>query len=318
MPSRSKKKAPLYLKKVTNVDGFLIPQSGGALRRIWQEAKIPSIHELEQGFLGSGSMVTETQFLSLRVVYRLAKEPKDLRKCLSRYGHDEVWIAAEDLVADSAELQTYLNLIDKAISVANIEKGDELHPGEFKLVKTFQEQLVHLEQDDQKGDDIRYEGPPPPEYKDTDSGKGKGKGRWEEFKGTLSRKAGRKARETIRQLAEEDSGPYNEGEPDEEYTEEEAEGEARLEKAPNMALILLLEPLSELVKNSGVEWSIDDVKFSPSFGKGFFNTWTDGTMRVRSSHETLAIVEVKKRSRGIRTKDIILQEGRRDGGMVCE
>ncbi|GIK05125.1 hypothetical protein Aspvir_009227 [Aspergillus viridinutans] len=85
--------------------------------------------------------------------------------------------------------------------------------------------------------------------------------------------------------------------------------DAKDEATPNAALVVFLQCLTGLVTGLPIECVLNRISFTPFFGKGGYNTVTDGVLRVSKTLAPLSIVEVKKMMRYKRTAAIIMQEG---------
>jgi len=81
----------LLLKPKTDVRGFGLPQTPDELRKLLKKARVRSIHNLGQGYLGSGSQITKKQFLALRVVYPSLVPHSKLLESLDVYGLGKFW-----------------------------------------------------------------------------------------------------------------------------------------------------------------------------------------------------------------------------------
>jgi hypothetical protein len=79
--------------------------------------------------------------------------------------------------------------------------------------------------------------------------------------------------------------------------------DAEDEMVVNAATGALLQALLHLTP-SVFEWVLNPVTFNPSFKHGKYTALTDGALR----NEIVAILEVKKRSRAIKEKEIVIQE----------
>ncbi|KAF5010528.1 hypothetical protein F66182_15450 [Fusarium sp. NRRL 66182] len=133
----------LFAKEVTDVPNFVIPKSVDNFSNLWVKARISSIHELEQGYFGSGSNVTQTQYLAFRIIHAPSPlEPESLDQYLGIYGLDDVWADATHRVAQSTEYKAYVDLIRRGISVIDLPSDHQSYPGSFKPVKRVQEQIA--------------------------------------------------------------------------------------------------------------------------------------------------------------------------------
>jgi hypothetical protein len=97
------KKPKLLPKGITNIPDFAVPACEEELDELIRRAKVKPINELDQGYLGSGSDVTQTQFASVRIVFPPTKYITCFRQAAlrARYGLDTVWEVAVQLVQNS-------------------------------------------------------------------------------------------------------------------------------------------------------------------------------------------------------------------------
>ncbi|GFF59304.1 hypothetical protein IFM51744_09869 [Aspergillus udagawae] len=151
------------------------------------------------------------------------------------------------------------------------EKDNQIWPGSFVAARRLQEQAMTVEGIHDR--DRAEVGPPASKRLRCRSD-------------TTSRPEGKKPLDTLKDL------------PD-------AEDEA----TPNAALVVFLQCLTGLVTGLPIEWVLNRTSFTPMFGKGGYNTVTDGVLRVSKTLAPLSIVEAKKRVRYKRTAAIIMQEG---------
>ncbi|KAF3388252.1 hypothetical protein DPV78_012275 [Talaromyces pinophilus] len=78
-------------KSRTYVRGFSQPQIPDELHKLLKKAELKSIHDLDQGYLGSGSQITQKQFLALSVVCPSLAPHSKLLESLDVYGLTKVW-----------------------------------------------------------------------------------------------------------------------------------------------------------------------------------------------------------------------------------
>lgn len=311
----------LFKKEVTDVPNFIIPESLDTLSNLWAKAKISPIHELEQGYLGSGSKVTQTQYLALRIIRSSSiRKPEYIKRSSKRFGLDKIWNDATDRVARSTEYKAYLQLIRMGISVIDLASDHPSYPGSFKPVKRVQEQIAAV-QDVDIPPEHRYRQWNQQLYKVAKSDTRKEKGKMAKLRPSFAlklssrkpsqRDSARNAKELISaQVLEQSEGPpipESAVEVDEPYVDKYYE--ALYETTPNSALILLLQGVSELVERTGLEWTFDHIHLKASFDRGSFNAWTDGAFQTRGGKDILAIVEVKKKPRERKEMEILMQEG---------
>lgn len=129
----------LLPKSKTDVRGFSLPQTPEELRKLLKKAGLKSIHDLDQGYLGSGSQITQKQFLALRVVCPSLAPHSKLLESLDVYGLSKVWNDAVRMVTQSREYQAYLKLVP-ATQPLHFDHGAPDYPGLFLLVLRFQKQ----------------------------------------------------------------------------------------------------------------------------------------------------------------------------------
>lgn len=300
---------------------FVIPMSLIMLNNLWAKAKISPIHELEQGYFGSGSNVTQTQYLAFRIIYASRPiEPEVFDQLLENYGLEDVWTDAINRVAQSTEYRAYVHLIRMGISIIDLPKDHPLYPGSFKPVKRVQEQ-IRASHDVDNRRELTHRQSNQQLRRVAKSDTRKEKGKLDKLKPSLHFKAfsrrssqrdsARNAKERISaQALEQSEGPpipKSAVEADGPYVDKYYE--ALYETTPNAALILLLQGVSELVEGTGLEWTFDHIHLKASFNKASFNAWTDGALRTRGGQDILANVEVKKRSRERKEMEILMQEG---------
>lgn len=88
-----------------------------------------SINELPQGFLASGSKVTQTQYLVMRVIQSEITNPDDLADKLAGFSVTLVWTNATNIVQASPACHDYLALIHNSKLVRDVPINNLSHPG---------------------------------------------------------------------------------------------------------------------------------------------------------------------------------------------
>jgi hypothetical protein len=127
----------------TKVPGFVVPRTVQTVSRLSNVAGVRSINDLPQDCLGSGSDVTEKQFLALRIIFLGNGDFVEFRKsrCWNAWGLDDMLEKAKRLVESDTEFNTYLRLISNRISIKSVPKQSTDWPGSLKPLKFFQEQI---------------------------------------------------------------------------------------------------------------------------------------------------------------------------------
>lgn len=74
------------------------------LIRLSTQVNIPSIHDLEEDYLGSGSKATQKQFIALRIVFPEVIEYRFFESYLTSYGLIHIWGQAPDSLAMDQQL----------------------------------------------------------------------------------------------------------------------------------------------------------------------------------------------------------------------
>lgn len=141
---KRKRKAELGLSSTTDIQGFKVPQNKKDMERLWNQAQITSIHDMEQGFLGFGSKVTQRQFIALRIIFPKVREAKDLsekRAHKATYGLLSTWDHAITLVQACPEFQAYFQLIPNNVRVTTVRKSETNRPETLKPTRLIQEQI---------------------------------------------------------------------------------------------------------------------------------------------------------------------------------
>lgn len=128
-------------KSRTYVRGFSQPQIPDELHKLLKKAELKSIHDLDQGYLGSGSQITQKQFLALSVVCPSLAPHSKLLESLDVYGLTKVWNNAVQMVTQSREYQAHLKLVP-ATPPLHFDHGDPDYPGLFLPVLMSQEQTI--------------------------------------------------------------------------------------------------------------------------------------------------------------------------------
>lgn len=273
----------------TKVAGFKVPPDVKILDSLSEFAGITNINDLPQDCLGSGSDVTQRQFLALRIIFEQMKFNEiEHSSYWSEWDLTRLLIEAARRVGNCPEFQAYLELISTRTSVSTIGKGSPKWPGSLKPVKAFHEQI--LRKKNQEGTlsestsmDLRSRSRPPKvvevDIDDSDE---------------ISEAEGRPASH--------DS--------DKTYVDPSENLVAVKEPTPNAALIVLLQATCDLVSDVPWEWTLDPVYFHSRFRGGDFNVYTDGALRSTTDKSVLSIVEVKKEPRNDKNLERVqMQEG---------
>ncbi|KUL84231.1 hypothetical protein ZTR_06928 [Talaromyces verruculosus] len=150
--ARNRKLLP---KCKTDVRRFSLPQTPDELHKLLKKAGLKSIHDLDQSYLGSGSQMTQKQFLALRVVCPSLAPHSKLLKSLDVYGLTKVWNDAVQMVTQSHEYQAY-----PATPPLRFDHGDPDYPGLFSPVLMAQEQNIRSSDYSQTPKNVPKRGPP--------------------------------------------------------------------------------------------------------------------------------------------------------------
>ena len=85
--------------------------------------------------------------------------------------------------------------------------------------------------------------------------------------------------------------------------------DAEDEATPNAALLVLLQQITHLVENTGLEWVLNRTHFLAKFGgERKYNAYTDGVLRSIKHSDVFSIVETKRTMRDRSKPAIIAQE----------
>lgn len=280
----------LLPKSKTDVRGFSLPQTPEELRKLLKKAGLKSIHDLDQGYLGSGSQITQKQFLALRVVCPSLAPHSKLLESLDVYGLSKVWNDAVRMVTQSREYQAYLKLVP-ATQPLHFDHGASDYPGLFLPVLMFQKQTIRSSDSSKNPTNVPKRGSP-------EEHKPKRANYLESIRGAIQKLKSR----CFGQVTE-DSTSSDDDEP---CAEDSLE--VREEATTHAALMTLLLCISLLVRDSPVQWFLDREYFQARFKNGKCISWSDGVLRSNLDWKTLAIVKVKKRPRTVKGDEIVLQE----------
>jgi hypothetical protein len=295
----SHRRQALLPKEETNVNGFKIPKDLGTLNRLFDSAK--NIHDLTKSYLASGSHVTQQQFIGLRVIIPEPIDATRFEGYLDVFGLSSVWHPARQLVEESTEFSALIHLIANNIPVTGVYDNDQNFPGSFKPAQRALEQV--------KKQYTRPTQAPQPQtsWSRVSSSEGTQPGKVQKPRlrrtmlSTLTRKSGK-------ELVNEQQGYHFGSEESADSAYVEGKEETADEVTPNTAIILLLQSITDLAKNSMVEWTFDHIKLKATFRNGHYNAWTDGALRQASSGNILAIVEAKKHRRENKAENTMMQE----------
>ncbi|PWY91684.1 hypothetical protein BO94DRAFT_616912 [Aspergillus sclerotioniger CBS 115572] len=317
MPGPQKK--PKVAKGSLRIPNFRIPKSSVELRCLLARANLQSttIHDIEPGYLGSGSGVNERQYALFLSFSPMTKSRHRLVKELKDFGLEKHWESAREIVEQSSEFSRYLAILKGVQTVTGMRPSSDAWPGAFKPTRDMQEQVVQVKGVSTLRESKRRAKPgsPGPPTRST-------------ARRTIGRRLGRIIVDSFKpghdhSESELDaiSGPAS-GDTDAASTSSGDDGDPTFiadndlpdaddEASVNTALILLLKELSQLIANVKNEWTVDHLSFSPKFGKAGYITITDGGLRSKATQAVLYIVEAKKRIIMQETAEIVgwLQQG---------
>ncbi|RAO69526.1 uncharacterized protein BHQ10_005538 [Talaromyces amestolkiae] len=295
----------------TKVPGFEIPSKILTLNRLSKAAGITTINNLPQNCLGSGSDVTQKQFVALRIisVQEKFKEIKFLAYWRD-WDLDRLSIEATRLVDECPEFQAYLRLISTCTPVRTVEKRSSDWPGSLKPVKVFHEQILR-----KKNQETTHSEAPLRELRSgsrpTEAIQAANSGRQSAIPDFMQRTPAKKPPEIQPSETNFDSDDSDEASDDSDktYVDPSEYLVAVKETTPNSALILLLQATCDLVLGVPMEWTLDPTHFRPKFRLGQFNVYTDGALRSTKDESVLSIVEVKREMRENNPEAVRMQEG---------
>lgn len=303
----------------TKVPGFKIPSSVVVLNGLSKAAGITTINNLPQNCLGSGSDVTQKQFVALRIVSGQVKF-KEI-KTSSYWGDwdlDRLSIEAARLVDECPEFQAYFRLISTRTPVRTVEKRSSDWPGSLKPVKVFNEQILR-----KKNQEAPHSETPLRELRSgsrpTEAIHAAHSGRQSTIRNLMQRKPAKNLPEiqpsetnfdleAIDETSEAEDRPTSH-DSDKTYVDPSEYLITVKEITPNSALVLLLQATCDLVLGVPMEWTLDPIQFRPEFRLGHFNVYTDGALRSTKDESVLSIVEVKRKMRGNKSEAVQMQEG---------
>lgn len=251
------------------IPGFGVPANFDDWWRIVQRGRLEqrSIHHLSSYYLNSGSQVNHRQFTLMRVLFPPLKGQLRLDQELAIYGLRGTWSQANSLLNSSAEAAKYLRMVRDDLDVQDLSETHQNWPGSFKSIRMLQQQTMTV---DQIHDRERMPSPTTGQLGVVHQMVTRSRQSFAHF----VRGTGSSARA--------------------EWDLPEAEDES----TPNAALIVLLQGVSQLVADSGVEWVFNRELFSPVFASGGYRAYSDGVLRSTTTGAVMAIVEVKKGHRG--------------------
>ncbi|KAL5341038.1 hypothetical protein BJX70DRAFT_396096 [Aspergillus crustosus] len=255
---------------------------------------------MSPGYLGSGSKVTEKQYVLLRTTEKPQSTREDFLDLRPVLGPDTHWTGADGLLAKALDYQNYLELVDLSIRVKDLARSDAKWPGAFRCVKETQEQTITIDGRSTMQESINVDRPPK--------------------RPLLSRFTHDLARRKNRRVTEEGVGGLEaSGEAEESSGSSDEVPEYRCnagalkdsndETTVQCAFVLLLKEFTSMVPGRNVEWTLDHINLRAGFNKtSFYTARTDGALRVLDTQEPLVIVETKARMREKQMESMIMQE----------
>ncbi|RLL97219.1 hypothetical protein CFD26_107041 [Aspergillus turcosus] len=281
------------------VMGFSIPCTPKELKEITKAGRVPAINDFEQEYMNSGSHVTQKQFIALRIVVRESLKAHALENPtrLEMYGLHEKWEEARQIVADDPEFRAYINLVTQDKPVRNLEKDSALYPGSLKNLRYAQEQTCTLKgvHDRDRPMTLIRKSPRESTQRFRDR-----------FRNTF-RSQKKSSGDTVSESSV--SSSVSDATPRTYDVNPASYDDAEHEITPNVALILLLQGILDLIPGLELEWVFDPTNFKAQFDKASYTAKTDATLRSRIDREPISFVEVKKRVRTKETDEILMQEG---------
>ncbi|KAL1847479.1 hypothetical protein Plec18170_008592 [Paecilomyces lecythidis] len=285
--------------KDAKIEEFFIPADPDDLAEILKNEKMEkcSLYNIRSQWLGSGSKVSERQFVAFRAVWPPMKPPKTLVTETHLYGIDKFWDHAQSIVNSLGDFQKFLDMIESDIYLKDLAIDDQRHPSSLATLRDLHE-LIGFDTS-QRQESARLKratsstqpGVPPTAH-------------------TIKRVKNMvrsSSRGSLKNLpASEDRA---ERPPTEQAATPEAsekQFEAPDEATVNAAMIVFLRSFSGLVANSKFEYLFERVSFTATFGECSFTAYTDGAFR--NSQQILVIIEVKKASRKQNLQAIQMQE----------
>lgn len=305
------------VKSKLTVPDFHVPPDINDWKELVKHTDLTSIHDIHSKRLGSGSDINQRQFCMLRVLFPRMYRSEDLGCKISIYGLEGVWGEAYNIVDNgSHELANYLYVVRNDIKIEQLHEGDQNWPGSFKPARALQEQTMTV-----GGVHDRDRITTAPGQYNLKLLRQKRSRLDLSRMATLRRPKGRKAAQLVEGGGDTETETLDRpGTPGSNIGSAQMERrsfpQAEDESAPNSALIVFLQSLSDLVKGVNVEWVANRVRFSPAFKNGRYNTHTDGALRIKGTNAVMAIVEVKKCDRFDSVVDIQLQEAAEEVGWL--
>ncbi|RMJ21411.1 hypothetical protein PHISP_07714, partial [Aspergillus sp. HF37] len=298
-----KRKKPTIPKSELTIPRFVIPRSNELLDDLLSRENLEAstIHRLPDGYLLSGSSVTQKQF-ALFLAFFPRKVPKfALKRSMVRYGLDGHHEAAKNIVRTSGEFQRYLTVLRNLADVRPLTAQSQGWPGAFKPVRDVQEQVVVA-----KGASTLIASmdlAPAPDTSDSHPSSSLGAQSPENEQTQRPKGLRQKARQAYSHAAEKlkikrSFNPKNDDDRGLESDSSESERsngtdsefvpedgplrhlpDANDEATVNGALVLLLKELFSLVPCTRAEWTFDRNKFEAEFRESDFTAITDGSLR---------------------------------------
>ncbi|KAL2215049.1 hypothetical protein M432DRAFT_593980 [Thermoascus aurantiacus ATCC 26904] len=276
------------------------------------------------------SLIPETEEQWHHLVWLAGVENKkplilDLKK--SAYGLEDKWNEAGIYLESSEEFSKYLRAIKAGIEMSNLNEDNVIWPGSFKMARRYQERVIESYQDivNEARGSLRGETPSTtaPSRQSHHSLRHRAS---RIFRGTFGRQTLRRHRSqpystTASQATT--GGPISHtttGGPAPHASHESGDRPSFPaiqdpsitkkvgEEVANIALVLFLEALADLLPASKSEWVPNRVLFTSKFRGGQSEARTDGCLWTREGRNVQAIIEVKPRCRAQARAALLRQE----------
>ncbi|KAJ9247014.1 hypothetical protein DTO207G8_8399 [Paecilomyces variotii] len=280
------------------VEGFFVPSSPNELAEILKKGKMEnvSLYHLHGQVIGSGSKVSETQFVAFRAVWPIIKTADQFVDDTYLYGIDKFWEHAKSIVNNLDSFKRFNDMLDHQIYLKDLAITDQRYPSIFATLKDFHEIIGYDTYQLRRSNRVKRAPPA------TQSGQSSRTGAF--------KKARNMALASTRDILHTRTSKVRAERPAIEQQASPADSNKQL-KAPdeatvNAAIIAFLRLFSGLVRTSKFEFLFERVSLTPTFGKCSFTAYTDGAFQ--SSQKVLAIIEVKKTPRIKDLQSIQMQE----------
>lgn len=280
-----------YKLQMAKIDNFFIPKDQDQWKTLEKRSKGESnLYKLDQGMIRSGSNATDAQFVTYRTVFEERMNGDKFEDVMGHFGiTTEIWEAADKIVSNSDEFKKFVSVMEENIPMEDLEERDDLWPGSWVSVKSFQEKISFPEAKNTR--------------EDNEAALTAAKDFISSFSGGMDISAHEhrvpSGRGTAYQVSE---WPWIPARSKSDYPDVEDESIA------NTYAIFLLEQSSRLLKCFLSEWTMDRIKLEAWFDAKRYSAYTDGGLRPRGNGLIQASVEVKKGIRASNIQPIIKQE----------